>query len=119
MASLVVAVLLGFLQSVIKRTANLLWADIWDKLFEAIAEAEARFKNDGGQLKKQWVMETVEAWIKERMELNWIQNLLLKMLLGRVIDAIIAELNETMGDDWIEKAREVERQLAGWMPIID
>lgn len=119
MGKVVIAVLLGFVQGIVKRTANLMWADIWEKLFAAIAEAEARFLGDGGQLKKQWVMETVEGWLKEKVQLNFIQDLLFKMLLSRVVDAIIAELNATMGHDWILKAQEVERQFAGWIPLID
>ena len=119
MGKLIVALLLGFVQAVLKRTANLLWEDLWEKLFAAIAEVEARFKDDAGEQKKQWVMERLEEWLKEKVQLNWVQNLLFKMVIGRLIDAIVAELNRAMGHDWIETARQFERQMAEWLPVID
>jgi len=102
-----------------RQAANLIWIDLWELIFSAIAEAEKQFQQDSGKLRKEWVMDQVVHFLGERAKLNFIQNFLVQVVISRTIDAIIAQINAEFGHDWVAKAKEVERQLADKLPIID
>lgn len=121
MAQIALALAVAFLQGLLKRVANATWNDLWAKIFEGVAEAEKRWEEESGKgsVKRQEVIDGVIAWISQHRGLNFIERWIVGMLVGNVVDALIDQINESLGKDWVKKAKEVEAQLAEYIPIID
>lgn len=121
MAQAVLALAVSFFQGVLKRAANATWDDLWIKIFEGVGEAEKRWEDhaEKGSVKRQEVIDTVLAWLGKKTDLNFFERWVARLLIGNVIDSVIDELNKKLGKDWIKTAKEVESQLADWLPIID
>lgn len=114
------AILWVFVEPLLKRIANELWDGLWEQIILAIQAAEAKWAEAGrGEAKKAEVVATAMAYITERAKLNWLQLQLVKLFVSRTVDAIIAELNEQIGQDWGQKAKAFERQLADRLPAIE
>ena len=118
----VLAFLLAIGERILQKVAQGLWDELWRYVFAAVKEAEQKWEESGrGAAKKEWVLEQALKFIDERAkgQLNWLQRLILRLLIGEVVDAIIELVNEEFGHDWVAKVREVERRLAGILPLVE
>ncbi|MCK8827727.1 hypothetical protein MWH25_08215 [Natroniella acetigena] len=114
-------ILLGFIASLVKSflqsTANNLWGETWDIIFESIEEAEKEW--DDGRVKKKYVMDKVMKHIEGQGRFGRIKKFIIKNFISSVIDALIREINQAVGSDWVEKAGVYERRLADRIEFID
>ena len=116
---------IAFVLALLTRVANELWDAAFAKLFEAIAEAEAKWVEGGmGKVKRDWVVTQVMAFIDEKLKnagkpLAWLDRWIVSLAVGAVADAIVDTLNETLGKNWRQKAEELERKWADMLPVIE
>lgn len=116
----VLAFLWLLVEPLLKRIANELWDGIWEQIILAVQHAEQKWAEAGrGETKKAEVIATVMAYVNEHAKLNWIQLQFVKLFVSKVVDAIVDELNEKAGKDWGEKVKELERNLAIKLPVIE
>jgi|SRR6056297_818323 len=117
----VVALILGYVKSFLKKIAQELWDNIWIEIFGAIAEAEKKWKENPDFIddKRQYVKDYIFDYISEKKKLNFIEKQALNIFLNVVIDSIVATINEGLGKDWVEKIKELEDQLDDKIPFID
>lgn len=115
------ALLVAFLGGILKRVANATWDDLWQKIFEGVAAAEAKWAEQSGKgaAKRKEVIDYIIDWIKGNRSLNVIELWVVRILTGNVVDAVVGEINNQLGKDWVKKAKEIEKDLAEWIPIID
>lgn len=114
-----VSIALAFLGAFLTRVANMAWDDLWAKLYELIARAEEFYYSEEGQKRKQWVLDETMKWMEETLKPSPIQRFILKFAVGILIDALVKSINDTLGHDWVSKAREVEERLADILPVIE
>lgn len=109
-------VVLVFLRGVLQRALGVVWEDIWTVILNKVAEAEEHLKGAPGTEKRKAVVEGVQKWVLDRApQLSWLQRTLLNYAVGVIVDSFISELNEELGHDWLEKAKEFKDRLAlGW-----
>lgn len=109
-------VVLAFLRGVLQRALGVVWEDIWTVILNKVAEAEERLKSAPGTEKRKAVVEGVQKWVLDRApQLSWLQRTLLNYAVGVIVDSLISELNDELGHDWLEKAKEFKARLAiGW-----
>lgn len=112
------SIALAFLGSILNRVANLVWDDIWAKLYELIAQAEQLYYSDNTLKRKDWVVSESIKWLESKMPLNAIQRFILLFALGSIVDSFVKALNDELGHDWVSKAKEIEAKLAGIIPVI-
>lgn len=114
-------VFLGFVvslaKSILESTANNLWGETWEIIFEGIDEAEDKW--DDGKAKKEYVLDKVMELIDKQGRLGRIKKMIVKIFVNIVIDALINNINEEIGHDWSEKAGKYERKLADKIDFID
>lgn len=109
----------GLVRSLVTRIAQGLWDELWTQIFNGVAYAEERWIESGrGAQKKTWVLDAVMEFIEQRASLNWLQRQIVKLFVGRVIDAIVEVANEELGKDWVDKVKDLERELAERFPLI-
>lgn len=115
------ALLVAFLGGILKRVANATWDDLWVKIFEGVAQAELKWQEHTGKgaAKRQEVIDYIIDWIRSKRSLNVIELWVVRILVGNVVDAVVGEINNQLGKDWVEKAKEVEKDLADWIPFIE
>ena len=118
------ATLLAFLaalaERILQRFVQGLWDALWEEVFRAVAEAEEKWRESGqGKAKKAWVMEQVMKFIDERAKLNWLQRLVVQLLVDKAIDAIVATVNEELGRNWVERVKELKQKLAAALPLVE
>lgn len=108
-----------FLMAILRRTVRRMWDDIWEQVFEAVVQAEEQYGRGLGQEKKQAVISTVETWVRSRVE-SWsfIHSMILRYVLSRLIDAVIAQVNEALGHDWLKAAQETKTSLEQAIPFL-
>lgn len=109
-------VVLAFLRGVLQRAMGTVWEDIWTVILNKVAEAEEHLKGAPGTEKRKTVVEGVQKWVLDRApQLSWLQRTLLNYAVGVIVDGFISELNDELGHDWLEKAKEFKDRLAiGW-----
>lgn len=116
----VLAFLAALAERFLRRFAQGLWDAMWEEIFRAVAEAEEKWQESGqGQAKKAWVMEQVMRFVDERARLNWLQRLVVQLLVDKAIDAIVATVNEELGQNWVERVKEVKARLAAALPLVE
>lgn len=113
------SVAVAFLGAFLTKFANMAWDDLWDKLYKLIAEAEKLYYQDGGAKRKDWVIDQTIKWMEEFMKPNVVQRWILRSGLDIVVDVLVKALNDSIGHDWVEKAKEMEHQLSQMLPIIE
>ncbi len=104
----------------LKTSAQSLWDGFWSTLFWAIEKAEDLWEESGrGDNKKEWVVDAVMDFAKQKWNLNFITRRGLRVFVGRVVDAALDELNKTVGKDWKSKVGDVQSKLADKIPFVD
>lgn len=117
--ALALALAWGFLQRTFERVAETAWDDLWAVIFEQVTKAEAEFSTPGtGAKRKEQVLSFVMEWAEKTLALNWLHRMILRYVVSRIVDGLVAELNETMGNDWIQKAQEVKAKLEESWPFL-
>jgi len=119
LGSMVVGVLITFLSGVLKKAVNNLWDELWEYIFKAVVETEAEWGSKNGQQKKEWAIDKIMGWLEINVNLNIIQRIAAKLIIGNLINAVIDQFNEYMGHDWLAKAEELKQQLEDKLPIIE
>lgn len=80
------------------RVATLMW------------DAEITWKEGGnGAAKREWVLGQLSDWLRTSTRLGWLQRRVVMAAAGLMVDSLIALINETLGDNWVEKADEAEK----------
>ncbi|MFA7175380.1 MAG: hypothetical protein WC340_18545 [Kiritimatiellia bacterium] len=108
------------LEPLINRMANYLWDDLWAQIILAVNDAEEKWAKSGrGEKKKAEVCAAILKVITDRAQLSWIQLMLAKLFVSKVVDAIIDEANVKAGKDWAERVAEARAILANKLPVIE
>lgn len=114
------AILWKYVESLLKDIADAVWDALWEVLFEGIAEAEKKWdEGEFAEDKKEFVVEQVMEWVEEQEHFGWVRKKFIRMFLGIVIDRIVAELNEKVGEDWAEQAEDVKDDLSEFFEFLD
>lgn len=117
--SLLVSFLRRFLTEVAYWAGQNLWDTTWTLIFQAIEEAERRWRaSNHGQKKKEFVVTAVLEKIKDRTTLNWFQERALRLFISMMADAIVHTLNEELGHKWLKQTISLERRMADKIPFI-
>lgn len=119
LSSLAVTVLITFVSNVLKRSANSLWDELWEYIFEAVVQAEEKWGDDNGAAKKEFAMDLIMGWLDENMALNWLQRTAIRLVVSNLLNGLIKEFNNIVGHDWLAKAKEVKEQLGDRIPFIE
>lgn len=107
------------LKGILSRAAGLVWEDLWKQVLSYVAEAEWKWKLGQLQEKKRWVVEQTIGWLSQKVKISGIQKWLLSVILGYVVDAVVGELNEILGHNWVSKVEDVKEDievLIPWLP---
>ena len=118
LSQLAVTVIFSFLANVLKKSVNELWDELWEYMFEAVVEAEEKWGRDNGSKKKSFAMDLIFEWLGENASLNWLQRTAARLIISNLLNGLIGEFNEVMGNDWLAKAKELKDSLAGSIPFI-
>jgi len=110
------AILFMIAEFLLKSVSNILWNSLFEVALEGIAYAEEQF--DDGQAKKDYVMEKINEFLANQ-KFNFIQAKIIELAISRIVDNIIAELNDKVGNDWETVLKEYERKLADNFDFID
>ena len=116
--TVVVSIALAFLSSLLIKVANVAWDDLWAKLFELVAQAEDRWESGAGEQKKEWVLQQTMIWMDQVLKPRGFQRWILKFAISTLIDSIVKTLNDGLGNDWVAKAKEIEKYLSDLIPVI-
>lgn len=105
--------IVSFISLLVKRILNNvaknLWDEFWTKVLEYVVKAEEYWNEEGkGKQKKDWVSRRIKDFVMEHKELSWIKIKILDLFLSIVLDALIATLNEELGQDWKDYIEELE-----------
>jgi len=120
MSGAVYALLFGFVRSVLKSASQAIWEGLWGVLFAAIEEAEERWREEGkGQERKSFVEDKVMSFVQEKADLNFIQRQAVKLFVSKTIDTIVEQLDDELGENWIEKVDEYKQELADMISFIN
>lgn len=116
---LVIGLAFSYLKRSFERMAEDIWDDLWEFVFQQVAKVEAELSMpEAGAKRKVAVLDTVTAWVEDRFSINFIQRIVLRYLVSKVIDALVDELNETMGHDWLATAQEAKEKLEERWPFL-
>lgn len=124
MQNVFATILLPFLAATAKSlllslTQNV-WDGLWDLVFDSIREVEIQIKNRDVQVdKKKVILDRVEVFLTSQKKLSKVQRWAVMVFMGRVIDAIIKDLNENHGQNWIDKAVDLKKKFADKIPGIN
>ena len=117
-ASEVLAFLAAFVAAFLQRLVKGLWEELWQEIFKAVVEAEKQWGEKTGPQKREQVINQILAYIDERAKLTWLQKMIVRMFVAQLVDALVAQVNETLGHDWLAKAQEVKAKLEAALPIV-
>ena len=113
----VLLLLAAVIFTILNAKSNGLWNLLRDEILKAVAMAEEKWTESGtGAQKRQWVIDTVTAYVESRVQLSWVQRLMLQSFVGAAADAIVAEVNERLGKKWTERVDQLLGQIGGWLP---
>lgn len=114
----VLSILSSVVKNILEKSANNLWNELWEEfIFTAIEEAEQEW--DGGEAKKEYVMDKILSKINEESKFGKVKRFIVKVFFNSVIDDLVQEVNNTVGKDWIETAESLKEQLADRIEFID
>jgi len=112
--------LVAVVQKIFQSIAQSLWDGLWATIFQAVAYAEQKWAESGHRAEKnRWDKEQIMAFVNENAQLSWIQRMLLNMFLDNVIDALVKEINDALGHNWVEAVKGVEKYLNEKIPFIN
>ncbi len=95
-----------------------IWDSFWEVMFEAIEYAEEEWPS-ASQKKKEYVEEKVLEFVNERADLNFITRQAVRLFINAMIDNVIEELEETLGEDWVDTVKDYKGDLADKIPFIN
>lgn len=124
MQNVFATILLPFLaataKSLLLSLAQNVWDGLWDLVFDSIKEIEIQIKNRDIQAdKKKIILDRVESYLSQNKKLSKVQRWAVIVFMGRVIDAMIKDLNENHGQNWIDKAVDLKKKFADKIPGIN
>jgi hypothetical protein len=100
----------------LKKILNVGWEAVWAEVFKEIFNAEEKFQAGEGKLKKDFVLETVVAWIEAQTSLPIYVKVMLKLVIGFFVDGWVTWLNDWLGThEWLPIAEEAKATFEGWM----
>lgn len=114
------ALLWGFVESILKSISQALWDGMWAVVFDAVESAEEKWESgDYARKKKEFVIEQAIQFVENRQKLGWIKKQAVKLFLSTAIDHIINSLNSELGKNWVEKVKEKEDELDDYFAWIE
>lgn len=108
-----VGLIMAFVFNVLERVKAGLFDELCTTANGAIANAEAAWYGQSGMgvVKKDWVMAQCMAWVDARVPLSWVQRILFKSAMSIFVSSLVTEINEALGKNWVEKAKELEAKI--------
>ena len=76
-----------------------------------VVDMEEKWGMGHGKEKADEAATAVIKWLNDQHDLNWLQRQMLTLLVRNLLAAIVEELNERMGHDWLDKAGEIRDTL--------
>ena len=112
------SVLSNVVKNILESSANNLWDEIWEEfIFTAIEEAEQEW--DGGEAKKEKVMDMILDKIDGETKFGKVKRFIVRVFFSSVVNTLVDEVNDKVGKDWIETAESLKDQLADRIDFID
>lgn len=102
----------------LKYGAQALWDSTWALLLQAIKDAESKWGNGTGLIKKEEVIKRVMEFVQGHKRLGWIKRVMVKVFLGRIIDDLVDILNSRVGPSWTDEVADLRDKLAKRIPYI-
>jgi hypothetical protein len=119
-ATMVMPFIIATAKSLLLSLAQNVWDGLWDLVFDSIKEIEIQIKNRDVQAdKKKIILDRVEVFLTSQKKLSKVQRWAVMVFMGRVIDAMIKDLNENHGQNWIDKAVDLKKKFADKIPGIN
>lgn len=120
MSSLAWSMVWNWVKEILYSIADGIWDATWEAIYDAVAKAEKKYKEgDLVKDKKEFVIEKAIEYIESHERLGWIRKQVVKVFLNTVIDRMIADLNDLLGKDWVEKAKSTEDNWDDYFDFID
>jgi len=94
-----------------------IWDGVWELIFEGVGYAEEQWE-DQSERKKKYVMGLVMDYVDDNKDLGFVRRKAVELFLSRVIDGVIKAIQDELGDNWVEAAKEYQKELAGLLPFI-
>lgn len=107
---------LAILKELLQKAAGAVWDDLWTVLILEAAEAEEKWKAGIVKDKKATVVAKVLDWLSTKVQIKTIQRWIISLVLGYMVDALIAELNDILGHNWAERVAEVKNDATDLVP---
>lgn len=101
---------------VLKSVLNAAYKAFWRDLFAAVVQAEKTIKT--GSLKREVVVIHILDFIMQKRELKGFKLRATRILVGKIVDQVIGELNKS-GKNWVEIVSNLEEKLNLKLEIIN
>jgi hypothetical protein len=117
--NLISSIIVKFALAALHSVAHAIWEGIWSSVFDSIKSAEQQWQSSGhGKVKKDWVLDQIMTYIDKMKKFNGIQKWAIKIFMGKAIDAIVEELNKSIGQDWVKSADMIKVLLEKKIPFL-
>ncbi len=115
-----VALIYGFVKRALTSVAQSVWDGMWVKMFDAVEEAEERWREEGySEEKKEFVENKIKTYIDERVELNFFQRRAFNLFLSWGIDGMVEAIEDELGENWVESVEEYKEEIAGFISFVN
>jgi len=119
MNNLIASIIVKFALAALRSVTHAIWEGIWSTVFDSIKSAEQQWQSSGhGKVKKDWVLDQIMTYIDKLKKFNGIQKWAIKIFIGRAIDTIVEELNNSIGNDWVKSADMIKVLLEKKIPFL-
>jgi hypothetical protein len=108
----------GIAIGILKDIAHFAWGALWQIITDAMLEAEKQWiKSGSGEVKKDWVMNQVMAYLTKTKKLNFLSKWIVKTFLSKVIDQFITELNRDFENhEWAKHVQDLRKYIEKYLP---
>lgn len=102
------AKVLAFLYPIIQDILSNMVKSFYEKIFELIEKAEEDI-NKGE--KKEFVEKEMKKFVKENVEVSWIEEIIVNHFVSNFIDYVIDLYNNKLGKEWLKIVKESENSI--------
>jgi len=118
--SIVVGVVAKLGMEILSTLAQYTWDRLWKEIIAAIGNAELIYRQKGcGSFKRDWVMSHAMGFLEDKRVLKWWNRAIVRHALEQIVDYLVGEINKELSKSWTGRVSELERVLAGKLPVIN
>lgn len=92
--------------ALVHRVGQIEWDDVWAIVLKEMASIEMTSTPGSGAKKKAVVLDAVLAFIATKVKLDPVTKTIIRVVVGRVIDAFVSMVNDKIGHGWVNVIEE-------------